>query len=218
MCNPALAIMGASAIVGASAARNSAKAQQQSLLGDAMVSDRSAVTADNNALVADNNAEIANWQARDAIHMGESQVTTEQRQRQTALDQSDTQTATTKSRQKVALAGNGVDITQGSAVDVLTSTDYVGALNKQNINDAAARNTTVIRDNAIKNAWGYSTQAISYQNTASNDRADAALYRYDAQRQRAGVSGISANKAAAVSLLGSAGQVASSWYAQGKGG
>lgn len=212
MCNPALAVAGAAAIVAASGSRNSANAQKQSLLGDALISDRSAVTADNNALVAENNANIASWQARDATRMGEVQVGQEERQRQLALDASNTATANTKSQQKVGLAANGVDVTQGSAADVLTSTDYTGVLNNQNINDAAARNVATIRDNAVRNAWGYRTQSVGYQNQANVDKADAELYRYDAGRQRAGSAGISANSAAAVSLIGSAGQVAGSWY------
>lgn len=218
MCSPAFALAGVAAIVAGSSARNSAKAQQQSMLSDAMASDRNAVTADNNALVAANNADLANWQARDATRAGETQVANEMRTRGQALDQSRTEAATVKSGQKVALAANGVDITEGSAADVLNSTDYIGDLNAANINDAANRNINTIRENAVRNAWGYRTQGIGYNDQAANSRADAALYRYDAGRQRAGAAGISPNSAAAVSLLGSAGQVASSWYSQKKVG
>lgn len=218
MCTPALAIAGFATIVAASGARNSARAQQQSLLSDSIASDRAAVTADNNAKVAANNADLADWQARDALHSGDVQVGSEIRQRNLALDASNNQTATVKSNQKVALAGNGVDTAEGSAADVLTSTDYIGALNNANINDAASRNVATIHQNAVNNAWGYRTQGTGYQDQAANARADAELYRFDAGRQRSGAQGISPNSAAAVSLIGSAGQVASAWYSTKKVG
>lgn len=218
MCNPALAVMGASAIVGASSARQAAKAQQTSLLYDAAAADRNAVTANNAALVAENNAELAGWQGREALRQGENDVSNIQFDRSTALTASRNEAANVKSRQKVSMAANGVDIGSGSAVDVLTSTDYVGELNANAISDAAARNVATVRDNAIKNAWGYQVQGIGYKDQAATSRADAALYQFDARQQRAGASRISPNSAAAVSLIGSAGQVASSWYAMGKRG
>lgn len=218
MCNPALAVIGVSAIVGASSARNAAKGQQASLLTDANASDRNAIAADNAAKVSANNAEIANWQARDAIRTGESAVGNVMDDRSAALAASNNEAATVKSKQKVGFAANGVDIGQGSAADVQTSTDYVRELNNSAITDAANQNAATIRDNAIKNAWGYRTQGVNYQETAAAQRADANLYRFDARQQRAGASNISPSSAAAVSLLGSAGQVASAWYAGSKKG
>lgn len=218
MCNPALAVMGASMIVSASAARNSAKAQQQSLLTDAMASDRNAVAADNAAAVASNNAEIANWQAREAVREGERGVGDEMHARSDALQANRAEAAAVKSRQKVNLAANGVDVTSGSALDLLTSTDYLSALNDDRINDASARNVDTIRNNAINNAWGYRTQGTGFRDSAATQRADASLYRFDAGQQRSGARGIRPNTAAGVSLLGSAGQVASSWYGMSKAG
>jgi hypothetical protein len=209
--------MGASAIVGASSARQNAKAQQTSMLYDAAASDRNAVTANNAALVAENNAELAGWQSREALRQGENDVTSIQDDRSAALAAARNEAATVKSKQKVGMAANGVDVGSGSAVDVLTSTDYVGELNANAINDSAARNVQTVRDNAIKNAWGYQVQGIGYKDQAATSRADAALYRFDAGQQRAGSKAISPNSAAAVSLIGSAGQVASSWYSMGKG-
>lgn len=217
MCNPALAIMGASALVSASSARQSAKAQQNSMLYDAQASDRNAITANNAALVAENNAELAGWQSREALRQGEKDVSDIQFDRATALTASRNEAANVKSAQKVGMAANGIDVGSGSAVDVLTSTDYVGELNANAINDSAARNVATVRDNAIKNAWGYQVQGVGYQDQAATSRADSALYRYDAQQQRAGSRRISPNSAAAVSLLGSASQVAGTWYSMGKG-
>ncbi|MDR0380357.1 MAG: hypothetical protein LBI62_10540 [Candidatus Accumulibacter sp.] len=58
--------------------------------------------------------------------------------------------------------------------------------------------------NAVRNAWGYRAQATNYQNEALMARAQA--------------KGISPDRSAMSSLLGSAGRVASSWYAFSKAG
>lgn len=164
MCTPAaapyvmMAGMGAS-MVGAS---NSAKAQQSNL--------------DYQAEVSANNAQIAEWQAQDAIRQGQQQE-----------QQSRLQYAAMKGTQRAALAANGVALDEGSAVDILTSTDYMNEMD-----------ASTIRANAARTAWGYRTQGTNYSDNA------AAL--------RAGASASSPASAAGLSLLGSAGQVAGSWY------
>lgn len=76
---------------------------------------------------------------------------------------------------------------------MLTSTDVLGAI------DANTANA-----NAVRAAWGYRTQATNYANDALNKRAaDGAISPF--------LSGAS-------SLLGGAGQVASSWYRLNKPG
>ncbi len=193
MCSPAVALLGASALVSASSARAGAKAQQQSLLGDAANAERTAIQSENQALVAENNATLADYDAASAIQEGAKSV-----------QRSQLATADLKSRQRVALAANGVDITTGSANDVLTSTDVVGQID-----------ANTIEDNALRSAWGYRTQAQSYRDSAATARADAEQYRQDASNIRTGSRSIRPNAAAAVSLIGSAGQVASAWYAGG---
>jgi hypothetical protein len=66
--------------------------------------------------------------------------------------------------QRAALASNGVDLTQGSALDLLASTKYLGKLDTNNI-------TT----NAARTAWGYDVQSSNFKaqsildkNTANN--------------------------------------------------
>lgn len=150
--------------VGASAvgAANSAKAQRNSL--------------DYQAEVSANNAQIAEWQAQDAVRSGQQE---EQNSR--------LKYASLKGTQRAAMAANGVALDEGSAVDILTSTDY--------LNEADAN---TIQMNAARAAWGYRTQATSY-----NDNADAL---------RAGASAASPSSAAGLSLLGGAGQLAGAWY------
>ena len=82
-------------------------------------------------------ADIADIQARGAMAAGERE---EQRLRLA--------TAGLKSKQRAAMGANGVDMTSGSAQQVLNTTDVMGE---------ADANT--IRSNAIGSAWGYRTQA-----------------------------------------------------------
>jgi hypothetical protein len=160
--------MAAGAGASAAGAEQQAKVQQTTLLY--------------NSQVADNNAQLAEWNAQDAIYQGGVQEQAIKMQA-TAL----------KSSQRASMAANGIDTTQGSANDVLTSTDYLSAVD-----------ANTARDNALKAAWGYRTQATGYKDAAYNARASA--------------DSISPGNAAFLSLLGSSGQVATSWYAMNKSG
>ena len=128
------------------------------------------------ANLADTNAQIAELGAQSALAQGAKE---EQRSR--------LQTTALKKSQRVALAANGVDLGQGSAAELLTSTDLMGDID-----------ANTIKANAVRSAWGYRTQATNYQNQALMDRASAG--------------GISPVGGAVSSLLGSAGSVGQSWY------
>lgn len=120
-------------------------------------------------------ADLEEYQAQNALVQGERE-----------MQRSRLSTAQLKSTQRASMAANGVDLSQGSAAQVLTSTDTLGEIDAQ-----------TIEHNALLNAWGY---------------------RSDARMKRASASAISPGMSAATSLLGSAGQVASSWYAMSKAG
>lgn len=92
------------------------------------------------------NARLADQQAADALARGQS-----------AEFNSRLRTSQLKGTQTAALAAHGVALDQGSALDVLTSTDVMGAA------DAAT-----IRDNAAKEAWGDKVQAANYRSQAAN--------------------------------------------------
>ena len=128
------------------------------------------------ANLADTNAQIAELGAQSALAQGAKE---EQRSR--------LQTTALKKSQRVALAANGVDLGQGSAAELLTSTDLMGDID-----------ANTIKANAVRNAWGYRTQATNYQNQALMNRASAGA--------------ISPGAGAVASLLGSAGSVGQSWY------
>jgi hypothetical protein len=126
--------------------------------------------------LADTNAKIAELGAQSALMQGERE---EQKSR--------LQTAQLKSTQRTAMAANGIDLGEGSAAQVLTSTDLMGEID-----------ASTIKANAARSAWGYRTQAVNEQNQATMSRAAA--------------SAISPGGYAFGSLLGSAGDVAKSWY------
>lgn len=132
-------------------------------------------------------ADIADTNARIAELGAQSELVRGQREEQgTRL-----KTAHLKSAQRVALAANGIDLGEGSATDILTSTDVMGEID-----------ANTIAANAVRQAWGYRTQGMNFQNEALMKRATA--------------SGISPGTSAATTLLSSAGQVAGAWYSLDK--
>lgn len=134
-------------------------------------------------------ADIADINARMLESTAQSTLLTGQREEQ----KSRIATANLKSKQRTALAANGVDLGVGSAENILTTTDYMGEVD-----------ANTIQANAVKSAWGYRTQSVNESNKARTSRATAG--------------GISPEGAAFTSLIGGAGQVASSWYQFKKSG
>ncbi len=131
-----------------------------------------------------------NYQASvDDLNAAQSEKTAESvlAQGNQQVQSSELRTADLKSEQRAGLAANGVDLGVGSAANILTSTDVMGKID-----------ANTIAANAVQSAWGYRTQATNQAN--------------DALIKRAGAKSINPTMAAASSLLGSAGPVASSWY------
>lgn len=128
------------------------------------------------AVMSEINARISEMGAQSALLQGKSEVA-----KLTA------QAGQLKSRQKVSLAANGVDLGVGSAAEVQASTDLMKEIDAD-----------TIKANALRTAWGYRTQSMNYRN-----QADAA---------RATASGISPVGSAFTSLVSGSTQVASSWY------
>lgn len=165
--------------------------QRRTLLYDAQVEEV-------NAKIADNNRQITEWQAIDAVRRGDLDIQGMQ------LD-----TAAVKGTQRATMAARGVDITEGSANDVLTTTDWSAAVDQQ-----------TVRDNARRTAWGYRVQGTDYLNQATAHRDTAVNMRYSAASARPipVARTVNPTSAAAVSLLGNAGQVATTWYSMNKAG
>lgn len=86
-------------------------------------------------------------------------------------------------QQKAALASSGVDVTTGAAAQLQDETQFF-----------TEQDATTVRNNAARQAWGF--------------RQEAQDYRSNAGMQRAVAKSKSPGTSAAVSLLGSAKQVA----------
>lgn len=128
------------------------------------------------AELADQNAKIAELGAQSALQQGQREV-----------QRAKLNTAQLKSAQKVAMAANGIELGEGTATQILTSTDIMGE-----------EDANTIEVNAARNAWGYRTQKMNYENQAAMGRATA--------------SAISPGMNAGTSLLSNAGAVANQWY------
>ena len=128
--------------------------------------------AEYQADVAQANATMAGYQREDALRRGEEDA-------QQAARQAERMRGTQAAR----LASNGLDITSGSSLSILEDTAFFGAQDAQ-----------TIRNNAAREAWGYSVQA-------DNALASSQMYTSAAKAQNPG-------SAAGLSLLSSAGQFA----------
>jgi hypothetical protein len=128
------------------------------------------------AAMADTNARIAEKNAQQTLLAGQREEQNVRRR-----------TGMLKSEQRVAMAANGIVLGEGTAANIIASTDISGEI------DA---NTVAL--NALRSAWGYRTQGTSYSNEAVMSRANA--------------SAINPNMNAASSLIGNASNVAGNWY------
>lgn len=128
------------------------------------------------AAMAEINARVAELGAQSALLQGKSEVA-----KLTAA------AGQLKSRQKVALAANGIDLGVGNAAEIQASTDMMKEIDAD-----------TIKANAMRTAWGYRSNAMNFTNQARTARATA--------------SGINPLLSATSSLMGDAGQVAGQWY------
>lgn len=127
------------------------------------------------------NQEVAGWNADDALKRGRWAQSVNRKK-----------TKALQGTQRANMAASGVDLTQGSPLHILTDTDYMGALDDQQL-----------ADNAQQEASAYRLQA-------------AGLIGDAAMAQMAG-SAANPGGAAAGSLLTGATQVAQAWYRYKKG-
>jgi hypothetical protein len=148
-------------------AYSSARSQKSSLLYQASIDDL--------------NAQQAELSAQQEMARGDA-----------AIAQSTARAGQIKSAQRASMAANGIDLGEGSAVDVLTTTDVL-----------KEEDTNTLHANALRSAWGMRTQATNFKN--------------DARMKRTSADSISPGLAAATSLLGSASSTAQSFYSMKKG-
>ncbi|HCQ9956834.1 hypothetical protein R4610_06720 [Acinetobacter baumannii] len=105
--------------------------------------------------IAGENATLADIQARDAIDDGRNSVTDYQRN-----------LSGFKSSQINALAENGIDVTQGSAIDILASTEML-----------AQNDIDTLKYNAAMKSWGHRVQENNFINQKNSLLAQAKSVR-----------------------------------------
>lgn len=133
-------------------------------------------TAQYNAAVERNNGLLYEYRARDAITRGQTETASVR-----------LRTAATIGAQRAAMAARGLSLDEGSPLNILLDSKYMGELDALTVSDNAAREAWALRESAKGN----------------EDRAR--LYDYQADS-------IDPKSAAFTSLLGGAGTVAASWY------
>ncbi len=148
-------------------------------------SDASNKAAKYQAQVAANNAQISAWQRSDALHRGEVDVQNAMRRQASVLGE-----------QRASLSANGVDITQGSALDVLSTTRFLGQAD-----------VNTIQSNAAREAWGYDVQGANFM-------AESNLSKWKADNTNPALAG---GMAAGSSLLSSASSYAMAGGFKGSG-
>lgn len=163
MCNPGLALAGAGAVGKAGGEHAAAKGEKAGLYYQ--------------ATVYENNAQYDTWRAEDAIQRGQ----TEEGRHRMKVSQ-------LQGTQRASIAGRGIALDEGSPLNILEDTEYMGELDAM-----------TIRDNANKEAWGHRI-------AAQNNRSNAALSRAQADA-------INPRQRAKASLLSSAAQFGSQWGA-----
>ena len=98
-----------------------------------------------NAQVASNNATIDAQNRSSALQQGELEAQAAMRKQASVIGD-----------QRAQMSANGIDITQGSAQDMLASTKFLGGID-----------VNTIQSNAARQAWGYSVQGMNDQNAAT---------------------------------------------------
>ena len=139
--------------------------------------------ADYNAQVANNNATIASQQRSSALQQGEVEAQNAMRKQAQMIGD-----------QRAEMSANGIDLTQGSAQDILASTKFLGGID-----------VNTIQSNAARQAWGYSVQGM-------NDKSAANLETWRANSINPSQIGA---MSAGTSILSSIGSAATSYAAGG---
>ena len=128
-------------------------------------------------------ADIADINAQASERSAQQRLAVGQREEQRSL----LATANLKGRQTTSFAARNIDLGEGSAAQVLSSTDVMGRIDAD-----------TIAANAVREAWGYRAQATNYRSQATYSRASAGA--------------MSPALSAGASLISSAATVSDRWY------
>lgn len=162
-----VAAMAASVVMSAMQAKNAAAAEQNQ--------------AKYNSAVARNNATMAEYQAQDAIARGNKEAEDHSRK-----------VAQLGGTQRNTMAAHGLDLSEGTPLDILSDTEVMGKYDQD-----------TIKYNASKQAWASRVEASNFNSQAG---------MFDTQAKNSNPS-----KAFSNSLLVGSLSAASKWYSMGQG-
>ena len=134
-----------------------------------------------NEAVARNNATMAEYQAQDAISRGNA-----------AAEEHSRKVAALVGTQRNSMAARGLDISEGTPLDIVSDTETLGSIDQR-----------TIKTNAEKEAWSARVQSGNYANQAG-------MYKIQAENTSPLMVG-------AGSLLSGAASVADKWYRTSNG-
>ena len=163
-------------------------------------------------LELDLKATISGINARLAETAAQTTLLTGQRQEQGQR----LKTAKLKSTQRNRMAARGIDLRSDTALNILTTTDVMGEID-----------ANTIEANAVRAAWGYRTEGVNYQIDAAMASANGNMAVANANANAAAkmsgapstsFSRVSKGAAMTSSLLGSATNIASTYYTLNKAG
>ena len=141
------------------------------------------------AKVAENNRTLAERAAADAEARGDVAEAAQRRQAE-AL----------KGRQRAVLAGSGVLLDDGTPLDIISDTSQLGEVD-----------ALTVRSNAQREALGFRTQGIDFQNEANLNRLGATNAAAQGQTAASNISSAASIQGVST-ILGTAGSVAKQWY------
>lgn len=127
MCSYGAALFALSVVVAGAGAQQQAKAQRQA--------------GETNAAIANQNKKIADLNAQDALNQGAADAAEKRTKTRLILGQ-----------QRAAIAANNVELSTGTALEVLGDTALFGATDEQRL-----------RENASRRAWGFQVQGQNAQ-------------------------------------------------------
>jgi hypothetical protein len=135
-----------------------------------------------NAQIARNNEQYATWAAEDAVERGNA-----------AISEKTRQAAALKGTQIASMAARGLDLSEGTPLNILTDTDIM-----------LQQDVDTLKNNASREAW-------SARVRGSNSSAEASLLNRKAENENPWLVG-------AGTMASGLGSVASRWYTYGKHG
>lgn len=112
--------------------------------------------------IYETNAKFAAFNATDSLERGEFLAGQIKRKSDRDLSIVRKNARVIQGQQRASLAAQGIEITSGSAADILEETKTLSALDETEIKRNAELDAITVKANAWREAWGYQTQAIDY--------------------------------------------------------